>query len=516
LPPYGGPSNQELIDLLLSKVSSLQTIVEGKADIGKLRTYIQFSDEAIRIQAENIAMVGAVTFLDVWRDQTGQVVGGVHPSLTQIRGGVVKTGQIVSTNYASTTGSLFDLDNGTLRMGGSTASKFYFNSGTGDLEISGTLRADSVIAKDVQITGISGTPTLEDIYDLAVAGGITLVDVENLLAAGVDAILAGGTGDFLLDVDNTKLYARHKNAAPFTTIGGYAGMLRTALAVTSNGIAMGYHRTSDGVWINSVTIDGTTGQGTFIGAITATSGSFVGTVSAGSIITSSVTVSGVTLATISSNAADGKSIQTKLETASSLTLLGVINPTNSGAIKAGAITWDTSTGALVSGSGIAITEWGIIGATSGVAKFSLDTSGNAIFSGSLSAATGTFAGSLSAATGTFAGTISTTGTVSASGTSSNPTGIPASIIGVNTASGVAGGAFSATGSSSVGVIATGVAQGVWALSGSSGVALQATNLSGTALLIQGKMTKSNSSTDRIRVYDTSTNAFVQEYRYEFT
>jgi hypothetical protein len=87
---------------------------------------------------------------------------------------------------------------------------------------------------------------------------------------------------------------------------------------------------------------------------------------------------------------------------------------------------------------------------------------------------------------------------------------------VNTASGVAGGAFSATGSSSVGVIATGVAQGVWALSGSSGVALQATNLSGTALLIQGKMTKSNSSTDRIRVYDTSTNAFVQEYRYEFT
>lgn len=67
-------------------------------------------------------------------------------------------------------------------------------------------------------------------------------------------------------------------------------------------------------------------------------------------------------------------------------LTGTIVPENSGGIKVGTITWNSTTGALTGGSGIAITEAGIIGAKSGVASFSIDTSGNALFKGDINTA----------------------------------------------------------------------------------------------------------------------------------
>jgi hypothetical protein len=64
-------------------------------------------------------------------------------------------------------------------------------------------------------------------------------------------------------------------------------------------------------------------------------------------------------------------------------LTGTITPQDSGGIKVGSITWSSSTGQLTGGSGIAITEAGIIGAKSGVANFTIDTSGNALFKGDI-------------------------------------------------------------------------------------------------------------------------------------
>lgn len=67
-------------------------------------------------------------------------------------------------------------------------------------------------------------------------------------------------------------------------------------------------------------------------------------------------------------------------------LTGTIEPQDSGGIKVGTITWNSSTGALTSGSGIAITEAGIIGAKNGSASFSIDTSGTALFKGDVQTA----------------------------------------------------------------------------------------------------------------------------------
>lgn len=54
--------------------------------------------------------------------------------------------------------------------------------------------------------------------------------------------------------------------------------------------------------------------------------------------------------------------------------------------RAGTITWDAA-GALVSGSGVAMTPNGIIGAKAGVATFTIDTDGDATFSGDITGAT---------------------------------------------------------------------------------------------------------------------------------
>lgn len=85
-------------------------------------------------------------------------------------------------------------------------------------------------------------------------------------------------------------------------------------------------------------------------------------------------------------------VNTSLNTNSKQILQGFTFDSTSyaGAFKTGTITWSTSTGAWVSGSGIVINARGIVGANGSGVTFSIDTSGNAVFGGTLQAASGTF------------------------------------------------------------------------------------------------------------------------------
>ena len=59
-----------------------------------------------------------------------------------------------------------------------------------------------------------------------------------------------------------------------------------------------------------------------------------------------------------------------------------------GAVKAGDITWNTTTGAITGGSGVAVYRGGIVGASGGTPTFTLDsTNGNATFSGTITGST---------------------------------------------------------------------------------------------------------------------------------
>jgi len=81
---------------------------------------------------------------------------------------------------------------------------------------------------------------------------------------------------------------------------------------------------------------------------------------------------------------DGLSIDVadKVSKTTTSILTGTIVPTTSGGMRAGTITWNSS-GVLTGGSGVAITSNGIVGAQSGVAKFTIDTAGNALFMGDI-------------------------------------------------------------------------------------------------------------------------------------
>lgn len=112
-------------------------------------------------------------------------------------------------------------------------------------------------------------------------------------------------------------------------------------------------------------------------------------------IPATVTVDGTALGTTASAATAALSgLSNKLEASTSYALTGVVTPADTGALKCGTITWNATTGALTGGSGVALTEYGLIGAIAGVASFAIDTAGNATFSGALSAATGTFSGTV--------------------------------------------------------------------------------------------------------------------------
>lgn len=97
------------------------------------------------------------------------------------------------------------------------------------------------------------------------------------------------------------------------------------------------------------------------------------------------TVNGVAASTLTAQAQAGYDIQQKLEVSGTAVLKGVLVPTDSGALKTGSITWNSTTGALTGGTGIAVTEWGIIGAAAGVTTFTLEAAtGAATFKGNIS------------------------------------------------------------------------------------------------------------------------------------
>ena len=256
-----------------------------------------------------------------------------------------------------------------------------------------TFGADIVI----QRSG-GATITLDDLADSA--AGYTTEDLKADLAAGVGEVVAGVGSDYQMLVDTTNNYIAIGRVGAVFKGNAVPGINRPTIGLSAAGLAMGYNRASDGAWVDSVAIDAS-GNASFSGSINATSGNFTGTLNVGSVIAGGVTVNGTTMLNIQTGAAAGSTAVQPAALANYISksavnvLSGTISPAsgvaNSGAFKIGTIMWDTS-GNLTSGSGIAITAAGIIGAKSGIATFSVDSSGNAFFKGDISGASGTFSG----------------------------------------------------------------------------------------------------------------------------
>ena len=233
-----------------------------------------------------------------------------------------------------------------------------------------------------------------------------------------------------------------------------------------------------------------------------TAGAAAISVVAGGTIAGSVTTDAVAISTVRTNAASGKSISDTLLVSGTAILKGVIQPDTTGAVRigpsSGGITWNATTGVLTGGTGIAITQWGIIGAASGVETFSIEAAtGSAKFAGNV--LTG---GYMYAQGGYNDGTY--TGAIYAQPSSSSQRGI----VGRSTGSGVG-----TTGRTNTGFGLQGIADST------SGVAVQAVGggASGVAFdVIDGYITRAFSTTGRLTVYDqASPYAAVGTYLYSF-
>jgi hypothetical protein len=121
------------------------------------------------------------------------------------------------------------------------------------------------------------------------ANNYTVSDLEADLAAGVGSVLAGSGGDFVLEAnaENGWIVLKHKDLQ-FPTGGSYSGTLRTGMGITANGIFMGYQPRGGGAFVNTVSIDGATGNATFKGEVRAESvisvNAFIGSTLAGTVV----------------------------------------------------------------------------------------------------------------------------------------------------------------------------------------------------------------------------------------
>ena len=161
---------------------------------------------------------------------------------------------------------------------GAWQTTFAIESSTGNLTLLGTIRAASIISVDAYL----GSTLVSDVVNNSAAVTTKLnKSAADILSGTIEFQSAGGfkTGTIVVD--------------------GSGNATGAGVAITNKGIV------GRNVGATTFTIDAVSGAATFGGALVAASGSFVGTVSAGAIITDSVTLNsagGTSLSIIASQA----------------------------------------------------------------------------------------------------------------------------------------------------------------------------------------------------------------------
>ena len=205
--------------------------------------------------------------------------------------------------------------------------------------------------------------TAQAVQALGSAGRYTATDLANDLAAGAATVIAGlaaGTTIMKLDPSGQYVVFQHKDAAVLDTVGAYSGAVRTALGITSGGIVGGYNRQSDGAWQTTLAIESATGNLTVMGTIKADSvievGAYLGAHTVSSVLSD---ISNTALAL------DGK-----LD-AQATYILGS--------------DFSLKTDTFDAGTGLAITNNGIIAKAGGVNTVTITNTGDASFKGAVTA-----------------------------------------------------------------------------------------------------------------------------------
>ena len=130
-----------LIAELSRRLNNLEKQITIKVDSDNVVSAITLAEEAILIQSDKVAVLGETSFFDYVRDQNGTATGEIDPSLTLIRGGVIQTERIIAGAWPEQ-GSVFDLDNGNLIIGGSDNPRFEYYNDSATLTVRGKIKVE--------------------------------------------------------------------------------------------------------------------------------------------------------------------------------------------------------------------------------------------------------------------------------------------------------------------------------------------------------------------------------------
>lgn len=305
---------------------------------------------------------------------------------------------------------------------------------------------DALLSRGTQAS--NSAPPLPDVASMSstgtYTGGVTQqienqVGSEQLITGVLNQILYSGktsfadaTAGFRMGKDADEIYkwiigdstssVDWAVTTPATlTIKG-AGLVSPTLSFgkTSFGdsVHAGYYISSAGVYIGSA-LDATAFKYTVATGVF----DFIGTISSRStaIVASAINASGNLITDV---------INAKLDTASKdiLSDFNFGSVDYAGAVNAGTVAWNTTTGAITGGSGVLVYRGGIVGVNAGVTTFAINaTTGDATFAGNLSAPSGNIGGfaigstTLTAASGGNTTILSSGSTAFSAGPTGSPT-----------------------------------------------------------------------------------------------
>jgi len=263
--PYDISNAQAVIAGFASRLSNLEGAVRLQVSADTVISQILLTQDAALISSDKIAIVGEVTFADWHRTISGQIAGGIDPSITQIIGGVIKTGKVQSFDGLSW-----------LNLDATGATPFIQCQSAVSIEANGNFTFGAT----------AGAQLTWDGTNLSLGG--------NSLLAGTSTSTVVSNASYGSAAYSGLSNKLNKNAADvlggnitFTTSGAF--QIGTATWNGSSATGTGVIFNEYGiVAVNAGAIEfvlnGTTGAATFAGDISGASGNFAGNVNTGGYV----------------------------------------------------------------------------------------------------------------------------------------------------------------------------------------------------------------------------------------
>jgi hypothetical protein len=239
----GGVTQDAILAEFARRLANVEGRLIQKVDGDKVLSMIALAKEAVLIQSDKVGLLGEVTIADWQRDISGVATGQVAPSITQIRGGVIRTERV--QNFAGT--AWVDLDavgsvdflhcgsevsvkaNGTFSFGSIATSKALQWDGA-NLTIGGnTLLSSTSVSTVVANANFGATRSVGDITASVLANSATSITMTSSqlfkTTNGVGGVFIGAGG----------IIGKNSSGATTFAIDGASGSAVFAGDIQTNG-----------------------------------------------------------------------------------------------------------------------------------------------------------------------------------------------------------------------------------------------------------------------------------------